>query len=255
MFDEKTKQHLNSYVYLLIDPTTNQPFYVGKGKNDRVFDHLRCACESETISDKYDKIREINNDNKTVGHIIVRHGLTDREASEIEASLIDVFDFLKSGLINIVGGQKSIEKGLITTDQIKRLYNAEPLTEISNDCVIININKQYERGNSKDAIYKATKETWTIHKSRINNIEFVLSEYKGLIVEVFQVVRWYKKERGYNFGAQKYGQTKIGYGFEGQIAPNEIRNKYLNKSIAHVKKRGSAGVVRYNLLNGTNVSS
>ena len=173
MFDEKTKQNLKYYVYLLIDPTTNQPFYVGKGKDERVFNHLKCALEFETVSDKYDKIREINNENKTVGHIIVRHGLTEKEAYEIEASLIDVFDFLKSGLTNIVGGQKSIEKGLMTTDEIKRLYNAESLTEISNDCVIININRQYERGNGKDAIYQATKETWTINKSRINNLRYV----------------------------------------------------------------------------------
>ena len=34
MFDEKTKQNLKYYVYLLIDSTTNQPFCVGKGKDD-----------------------------------------------------------------------------------------------------------------------------------------------------------------------------------------------------------------------------
>jgi len=29
------------YVYLLIDPTTSQPFYVGKGKGRRMYDHFR----------------------------------------------------------------------------------------------------------------------------------------------------------------------------------------------------------------------
>ena len=110
MFDEKTKQNLKYYVYFLIDPTTGQPFYVGKGKDNRVFNHIKCALEFETISDKYEKIREIQNKNKTVEHIIVRHGLTEKEAFEIEATLIDTFDFLTSGLTNIAGGQKSIEK-------------------------------------------------------------------------------------------------------------------------------------------------
>ncbi len=247
MFDEKTKQNLKSYVYLLIDPTTKKPFYVGKGNNDRVFDHLKCALEFETISDKYDKIREIHNEGKSVEHILVRHGLTEREAFEIEASLIDVLDFLNTGLTNIVGGQKSIEKGLMTSNEVKRLYNAELLTEISNDTIIININRQYERGNGKDAIYKATKETWTIDKSRIENLKIVLSEYRGLIVEVFQVDNWYPKDRGFNVGTKRYGQTKIGFGFNGHIAPDEIRQKYLNKSIAHIKTRGSATVIRYNV--------
>ena len=249
MFDEKTKQNLKYYVYFLIDPTTNQPFYVGKGKDDRVLDHLKCALEFGTISDsdKYEKIREITSEGKVVGHIIVRHGLSEREAFEVEATLIDVLEFLKSGLTNIIGGQKSIEKGLMTSDEIKRLYDAEPLTEISNNCIIININEQYERGNGEDAIYKATKETWTIDKSRINDLKVVLSEYKGLIVEVFQVENWYEKERGYNLGAKKYGQTKIGYGFEGKVASDDIRNLYLNKSISQVKKRGSSNAIRYNL--------
>ena len=246
MFDEKTKQHIKSYVYFLIDPTSKKPFYVGKGNNDRVFDHMRCALELETVSDKYETIRKIHNDNKIVEHIIVRHGLTDKEAFEIEASLIDTLDYLSSGLTNIAGGQKSIEKGLMTSDEIIRMYNAQPLTEISNDCIIININKQYKRGSGKDAVYNATKEIWTIDKKKLNNLKFVLSEYKGLIVEVFQVVgQWYEKPRGYNPKTKKFGQTKIGYGFNGQIAADEIRKLYLNKSIAHIKTRGSATVVRY----------
>ena len=37
---------------------------IGKGKDNRVFNHMECALESETENDKYDKIREILNSNK-----------------------------------------------------------------------------------------------------------------------------------------------------------------------------------------------
>lgn len=47
--------------------------------------------------------------------------------------------------------------------------------------------------------------------------------------------------------SKKYGQTKIGYGFDGIQAPDEIRNLYINKSIAHTKKRGAASAIRYNI--------
>jgi len=247
MFDEKTKQNLKYYVYFLIDPETKRPFYIGKGKDNRVFNHMECALESETNTDKYDKIREILNSNKNLEHIIVRHGLTEKMAFEIEASLIDTFDYLKTGITNIAGGQKSIEKGLMTSDEIKRLYNAKKLNEINTNCILININKKYERGSGENAIYNATKETWTINKLKLKNLKYVLSEYRGLIVEVFEVENWYEKERGYTPKSKKYGQTKIGYGFKGKVANDQIRDRYINKSIAHTKKKGAASAIRYNL--------
>lgn len=249
MFDEKIRQKLKFYVYLLIDPETDEPFYVGKGKENRVFAHINCDLEQEFMSDKYNEIHRIINSGKKVKHLIVRHGLTEKVAFEIESSLIDTFKYIPkfSNFVkgNIQGGIKSIEKGLMTTDEIIRLYNAEILNEIEKESIIININKTYIRGSGENAIYEATKEIWNINKKRVYNIKYVLSEYRGLIVEVFEVINWYEKERGFNPNAKKFGQTYIGYGFEGKVADDEIRNRYINKSIAENKKRGFSGVLIY----------
>lgn len=247
MFDEKTLQHLWYYVYLLIDPRDNKCFYVGKWVNQRVFNHVKCALEEERVTDKYEKIREITNRWETVKHIIVRHGLTEDEAYKIEASIIDTLSYLDSGLTNVVWGHHSIEKWLMTTDEIYRIYNARPLETLWKECIIININKQYKRWLWDAWIYQATKETWTIDRSKINNIKYVLSEYRGLIVEVFEVEEWYEKERWYNPWSKKYWQIKIWFWFHWKIADPEIRNQYINKSISHLKTRWSATVIRYNI--------
>jgi hypothetical protein len=247
MFDIKTTEHLKYYVYLLIDPINDEPFYVGKGIGNRVFDHVKCALEENISNNKYEEIRRILAEGNQVKHLIVRHGLTEKNAFEIESALIDTFKFIpkfKSYVRgNIQGGINSIEKGLMTSNEIIRLYNAETLTEIGENCVIININQTYKRGSGENAIYDATKEIWDIKERRRNIIEFVLSEHKGLIVEVFKVNNWYSKERGYNLGAKKYGQTYLGYGFEGEIAGENERNKYINKTISPFKKRGFASVL------------
>ena len=113
MFDEKTIQELKSYVYLLINPDTKTPFYVGKGIGNRVFDHLMDAKDGKVGTDKLDHIQSILKKHKSVEHIIVRHGLNEKTAFQIEAALIDVFRFLPrfnhfvSG--NIQGGINSIE--------------------------------------------------------------------------------------------------------------------------------------------------
>ena len=247
MFDENTKENLKYYVYLLIDPENDEPFYVGKGKNNRVFDHIKQEIEEENEILKYQEIKRIGAEN--VKHIIVRHGLDESAAFAIEASLIDTFRYIPSFnnnfiMGNIQGGYKSIEKGLMTTDEIIRKYNAKPLTELPSNYIIININENYERGACEDRIYKATKEIWCIGKRRkLEEIHFVLSEYRGLIVEVFQVKEWYEKERGYHPNAQKYGQTRIGYGFEGVVAEEDLRKQYVNKSVN--KPRGYSYPIIY----------
>ncbi len=177
----------------------------------------------------------------------IRHGLSEKEAYQIEASMIDLLTYCGLLLSNIVGGHYSIEKGLMTSEEIVRLYNAQPLDKIGNDCILININKKYKRGIGGQSIYQATKETWTIRKDKLAQLKYVLSEYRGLIVEVFIVNEWYEKERGFTPKAKKYGETKIGFGFNGEVAPFDIRSQFINKSIAHVKKKGAASAIRYNL--------
>jgi uncharacterized protein len=254
MFDEKTKQNLQHYVYMLIDPRNNKPFYIGKGINNRIFDHTNCALADLDITNaKYDLIRTIQNYGQSVGHIIVRHGLTEKEAFKIEASLIDAFQFSGVLLSNKVKGHKSIEKGLMTSDEVIRIYNAEPLNSISDDCMIININKNYGRGKSENAIYDATKGVWAISKKKVINKngeilrKYVLSEHKGLVVEVFEVEDWFSQDRGYNSKAIKHGETRSGLAFKGKVAADNIRDLYINKSIAHHKKKGAASPHRYSL--------
>ncbi len=89
MFDEITEQKLKYYVYALVNPKTNAPFYIGKGNGNRVFMHKEDAIKGDSKTLKLDIIREIKSEGLEVGHLILRHGLTEKESFEIEASLID----------------------------------------------------------------------------------------------------------------------------------------------------------------------
>ena len=75
----------------------------------------------------------------TIGYliIIVRHGLSESEAFQIEASLIDTLTYCGLLLSNIAGGHNSIEKGLMTSEEIVRLYNAQPLNQMGADCILL----------------------------------------------------------------------------------------------------------------------
>ncbi|MDB4089531.1 hypothetical protein N9544_07925 [Flavobacteriales bacterium] len=249
-FDQKTIEELKYYVYFLLDPITGLPFYVGKGKENRVFNHLADAKEGRIGTEKLDKIQSFLQQGKEIRHIIVRHGLNEKTAFNIEAALLDTFkfipDFTNFRIGNQQGGVNSIEKGLMSTEEIKRKYNAESLNEIPSNFVIININGSYKHASGEERIYKATKQTWRMSDPRNGSIKFVLSEYKGLIVEVFEVDHWYQNERPYKSGRNK-GKKYLGYGFNGNIAEESIRLKYRNKSIAHKKERGASNPITYKL--------
>ena len=92
----------------------------------------------------------------------------------------------------------------------------------------------------------------------------MLSEYRGLVVDVFEVDEdgWYQKFRPKNKTIRdnnrkpildENGKKRIeivqalGMGFNGKPAPKEIRDLYINKSVAHKKTLGQANVIRYKL--------
>ena len=243
-FDPKTAEYLRYYVYALIDPDDGKPFYIGKGKDNRVFSHVECTLKQETINDRYERIREIRKRDREVIHLILRHGMTEKVAYEVESTLIDFLIHLDFPILNKNMGHHTIDSGLLTANEIIRKYNAERLNELTDPIIMININKTYVRGSGDEGIYRATKESWVVDKNRIKSIDFVLSEYRGLIVEVFKIRKWYPVQ-----AKDKNGKPKTRWGFDGEVAKKEIRDKYINKSVAHTKKRGSSNPIRYGISN------
>jgi hypothetical protein len=133
----------------------------------------------------------------------------------------------------------------MTSEAVSSMYNAKPLESIPEGFVVLNINKKYKRGMGQNGIYDCTKACWSINKNRVQSIKYVLSEYRGLIVEAFEVERWYGQDRGYGSKSKRHGETKTGWCFDGKVAPKEIRDEFVGKSL--VKTRGSANVVRFNV--------
>jgi hypothetical protein len=229
---QSTIEKLGYYVYVLIDPRNGYVFYVGKGKGNRINQHLLGALDENTNeTNKIKRIRDIQGLGLEVGLEIIRHELTEKEAFEVEGALIDLIGLTK--LTNLQSGHHASDYGRMKLSDIKIKYEAEKIKGFDEPMMLININKRYHPDMTTQEYYDATKDHWLISRAKASSYPYVASVFIGIIREVFMVDSWYPSE-----------DSKRSH-FVGTLAPEDIRNKYINKSVSEFWKKGSQNPIKY----------
>lgn len=229
---QSTIEKLKYYVYILNDPRSGRPFYVGKGRGSRINQHELEALEANSDEvGKIKKIHEIRKAGEKVEYVIARSGLkTSAQAFEVECALIDYIGM--SNLTNIVSGHNSAECGLMSLEEYEIMYQAEEAI-FNEPVLLININHLYSKSKDVD-LYEITRKYWKVNIGRANKIKIVCATYLGIIREVFEVEEWKLSRR----------DDKRAY-FVGTKAKKSIRDKYINKSVKNYCKRGSQNPIKY----------
>jgi len=230
---QSTIEKLEYYVYLLIDPRNDKAFYIGKGKGNRINHHLLGALDKKNKEkDTIKRIREIQNENLKIKTTILRHGLSEKEALEVESAAIDLLE--KENLTNIVKGYHSEDRGIMNLSDIKIKYEAEEvITE--EPVILININRRYQKNMKPEEIYEVTRKHWKISARRASKVKIVCSVYRGIVREVFIIDRWLPSP----------APEEKRHMFEGEVAPKDIKARYINKSVVKYWKMGSRGPIKY----------
>lgn len=239
-------ERLRWYVYRLIDPRNGETFYVGKGRGNRVFQHVNALPvagtegeDEEDASDlKLQRIKEIRAAQLEVGHVIHRHNIENSEiAFQIEAALIDAYP----GLSNRVIGHGSGDYGCRHIDQIISEYSVSPF-EVDEPLILIAINRSYEE-EGKD-IYDAVRGCWRIRKERAKKYNLVLAHRRGLVAGAFRPAEWLPARREHFPWLIEDMPTRIG--FVGKEADPAIVARYVGKRVPdQFRAKGAANPVRF----------
>lgn len=238
-FPPEVAQKLKTYVYRLIDPRNGETFYVGKGKGNRVFAHIRGeeGLEDDEIDNKLKRIRQIRLAGFEVAHVIHRHGMDEVTAFEVEAALMDAYP----GLANIVGGVGGTDYGAMHAREIIRRYSAEPAV-FQHKTLLINVN----RSAAERSLYDATRYAWKIDKRKAKQAEVILATMQGLIVGAFIAHDWLEATAA-NFPGRAEGDGVPGrFGFVGEEAPENMKSLYVGKRVPdEYRKQGAANPIKY----------
>lgn len=233
-FPPEVIEKLNNYVYRLIDPRNGETFYIGRGVGNRMFDHILDELKNaDEFSDKLRKIREIRLAGFEVAHVVHRHGMEDSVAKEVEAALIDAYP----GLANIMGGEKSGERGVMHASEVVQKYHAKPAV-FKHRALLISVN----RSASEQSLYEATRFAWKLSEKRAQETEVVLSVEKGIIRGAYIPEKWLKAT-SHNFPGRPNQPERLA--FYGHKAPQNIQDMYFGRRLPDNCRFGSSNPVRY----------
>lgn len=197
-------EKLGGFVYGLLDPTTNQIFYIGLGGgkggqgNNRPDGHLQEAEKAikagHPLSTKQAVIKKIWDERKEPKLIIIRKKLSPQDAKQVEGALIDTFRYLDSiqltnKLTNEVRGSGVDEHGIVTENKLIELYAdpIQPSVEI-RDVWLFNIKNARNEGRD---FYESIRGDWRIsEKSQTNG--FAVGLVDGISRVVIKIEAWNK---------------------------------------------------------------
>ena len=245
-FPASLHEALGYYVYMYVevgDAGYSDPIYVGKGRGNRCFDHLKSAPNKKSKEiEKLAKSGALRID-------VLAYGLDQATALKVEAAAIDLIG--KHNLLNMKRGDDSLEYGRITTDDlIAKLAPVEIIdaTAFKEESLLIRINRTYYSGMPDLELYEATRGFWAAKLDRCQNVKYAMPVYEGVIREVYECAAWFDAPSTH-YSTREINREDPWYKgrieFVGIIADENIRKKYIRKDVSKLFPWGAANPLKY----------
>jgi uncharacterized protein len=234
-FTDEICAELKYYVYVYLDPTSKEIFYVGHGKGNRAFDHLADTSESEKCA----RVRAIREAGRQPVIEILVHGLDRATALQVEAAAIDLIG--AEQLTNVVRGWRSGVYGRMTVDQVRAQYAAAEV-EITHPCILIRINDLFRYGMAPIELYDATRGVWKAGPNRAK-AKYALAIFDGVVQEVYEIAGWFAG--GSTLYTRDDTDAPDRWEFVGRVAPERIRDRYRFRAVRRYFPQGAQNPIRY----------
>jgi hypothetical protein len=241
---------LRSYVYLLVDPRTGRAFFVGRGRGDRCFDHVRAArhgsgegpeaagrCPEDPV---LERIREVESDGRAVRIDILRYGLSAEEALLVEAAAGDA--------LGLDCGPDAVSQRRPVTE-VRSLLAKRAKFKRGHQVVLLRVG-----GTGADSSYEVARHSWRIGRRWIDldsprSPQWAVTVVGDLVAAVYRIEGWEPtadpREPALCSGSSGGAVRPVDrYSFTG-TRDAELEGRYVGKSVAAHLGMGAQSPVTY----------
>jgi hypothetical protein len=193
---------LGHYVYALRDPRDGQVFYVGEGRGNRVFSHVRAVLAGKMAPEQDDdplKVRKnkaevihsIHADGRAVEHLILRDRIKNKsDALMVEQSVIDAYVATGHPLTNLVAGHGASVHGLSRVEDAAARHAARPSPPFRPGTIVFHLNQSWYPDISDDKLYEITRGDWGVSTRSQERHQIALGVANDIIRSAYAVDYW-----------------------------------------------------------------
>jgi hypothetical protein len=253
-FETGVCEKIGFYVYRLLDGL--ETFYIGKGKNNRVFDHETQAKNENhnSFNARLNKIQEAKRKG-SFQIVIHRHGLSEEQAYLVESALIDMHISYGLNLTNLQSGYQQSRYGICSPEQLSLSYSVPKASILRAtksspaNVILISINSSWSKEEkTPEGILKMVQYAWRIRNPHKEEIPYVFAVANKIIRGVYVVHKWLDSsdEEWINVAMMNKSALVEGrYGFIGSVAPPEIWSRFVNTQLPEEITFGSGQPILY----------
>jgi hypothetical protein len=241
---------LRSYVYLLVDPRTGRAFYVGRGKDDRCFRHVRAARlgpdqgpgapgDHQSKFAMLERIREVESDGRAVRIDILRYGLSPDEALLVEAAAHDALGLQAEPKL---GSQRR------SAIEVSALLAKRAKFKRAHQAVLLRVG-----GTGADTAYEQTRHGWRVGQ-RWTDLDsprsprWAVTVAGDMVEAVYRIEQWEPTQAHLSATKPTGGSASTRppdrHSFVGSHDP-ELEARYVGKSVAAYMGVGAQSPVTY----------
>lgn len=117
--------------------------------------------------------------------------------------------------------------------------------EVTEPTLLIRISRQYREGMSEQELYEATRGVWKIGERR-NGVQLAFAVFEGVVREVYEVEAWHPAGTT-PYSTRPVEDVKVPgrWEFTGRRASEDLRERYVGRSVASYLTPGSQNPVTY----------